>query len=244
MTTPDEGVREIQLNGKQLVFLFMAVTVVSVIIFLCGVLVGRGVQRRTSLVDAPVMPAAEAGASEAGATDAPAPTGPTTAPNLSFPKTLNSPEPPAETLTRPREAPAPAPAPAKPAAGSAKPVAAPPTPAPAATPARTAAAAPPPAAPAPTPAKAAPSTPPSKVPGEPAGSGFAIQVAALRERGEAEVILRRLIAKGYSAYLMPPSGGPQTMFRVRVGKFAQRADAEKVASRLERDEQFKPWITR
>ena len=38
----DEGFREIQLNGKQLVFLFMAVTVVSVLIFLFGVLVGRG----------------------------------------------------------------------------------------------------------------------------------------------------------------------------------------------------------
>ena len=40
--TTDEGFREIQLNGKQLVFLFMAATVVSVVIFLCGVLVGRG----------------------------------------------------------------------------------------------------------------------------------------------------------------------------------------------------------
>ena len=42
--TTDEGFREIQLNGKQLVFLFMAATVVSVVIFLCGVLVGRGVR--------------------------------------------------------------------------------------------------------------------------------------------------------------------------------------------------------
>ena len=42
--TNDEGFREIQLNGKQLVFLFMAATVVSVVIFLCGVLVGRGVR--------------------------------------------------------------------------------------------------------------------------------------------------------------------------------------------------------
>ncbi len=42
-TTTDDGFHEIQLNGKQLVFLFMAVTVVSVVIFLCGVLVGRGV---------------------------------------------------------------------------------------------------------------------------------------------------------------------------------------------------------
>ena len=43
-TTTDDGFHEIQLNGKQLVFLFMAVTVVSVVIFLCGVLVGRGVR--------------------------------------------------------------------------------------------------------------------------------------------------------------------------------------------------------
>src|SRR3954466_291488 len=40
----DEGFHEIQLNGKQLVFLFMAATVISVVIFLCGVLVGRGVR--------------------------------------------------------------------------------------------------------------------------------------------------------------------------------------------------------
>ena len=46
MTThaQDDGFHEIQLNGKQLVFLFMAATVVSVVIFLCGVLVGRGVR--------------------------------------------------------------------------------------------------------------------------------------------------------------------------------------------------------
>ena len=41
---PDDAFHEIQLNGKQLVFLFMAATVVSVVIFLCGVLVGRGVR--------------------------------------------------------------------------------------------------------------------------------------------------------------------------------------------------------
>lgn len=44
----DEGFHEIHLTGKQLVFLFMATTVVSVIIFLCGVLVGRGVPVQTA----------------------------------------------------------------------------------------------------------------------------------------------------------------------------------------------------
>ena len=53
----DEGFHEIQLNGKQLVFLFMAATVVSVVIFLCGVMVGRGV--RAQQVDR--RPAAECG---------------------------------------------------------------------------------------------------------------------------------------------------------------------------------------
>ena len=51
----DDGLREIQLNGKQLVFLFMASTVVAVVIFLCGVMVGRGVRTQATheLADAP-----------------------------------------------------------------------------------------------------------------------------------------------------------------------------------------------
>jgi len=40
----EDGFHEIHLSGKQLVFLFMATTIVSVVIFLCGVLVGRGVR--------------------------------------------------------------------------------------------------------------------------------------------------------------------------------------------------------
>src|SRR3954462_14917099 len=37
----DEDFHEIQLNGKQLVFLFMAGTVAAGVIFLCGLMVGR-----------------------------------------------------------------------------------------------------------------------------------------------------------------------------------------------------------
>src|SRR4029079_11870002 len=42
--TSDDAFREIQLGGKQLVFLFMVATVFSVVVFLCGVFVGRGVR--------------------------------------------------------------------------------------------------------------------------------------------------------------------------------------------------------
>ena len=40
----DQGFREIQLSGKQLVFLFMASVVLAVVVFLLGVSVGRGVR--------------------------------------------------------------------------------------------------------------------------------------------------------------------------------------------------------
>jgi hypothetical protein len=36
----DEQFHEFHLDGKQMVFLFMATTVVAVVIFLCGVMVG------------------------------------------------------------------------------------------------------------------------------------------------------------------------------------------------------------
>ena len=61
-TTNDDAFHEIQLNGKQLVFLFMAVVVASVVIFLLGVLVGRGVRAERGPVEAlaqPVAPATE-----------------------------------------------------------------------------------------------------------------------------------------------------------------------------------------
>ena len=54
--TQDDGFHEIQLNGKQLVFLFMAATVVSVVIFLCGVLVGRGVRSERALAQSNEAP--------------------------------------------------------------------------------------------------------------------------------------------------------------------------------------------
>ena len=55
----DDGLHEIQLNGKQLVFLFMASTVVAVVIFLCGVMVGRGVRTQRPALEAAVEAASD-----------------------------------------------------------------------------------------------------------------------------------------------------------------------------------------
>ena len=254
----DEGFHEIQLNGKQLVFLFMATTVVVVVIFLCGVLVGRGVRGErmapagdaSTIAAAEVMPdpRADKPATVAASTPEPAAATPP-APadeDLSYYKRLEGDKPPTENLKSPTavaaaskpatktaaaaksntdkpsarasEKPAGKPAADKPVAD--KPVAVVATARPAAS------------------AAARPT-------GEPAGDGFAVQIAALREKSEADGIVKRLSDKGYQAYVMPPpSGKAAAVYRVRVGKFQNRRDAEVAAGRLEKEEQFKPWIIR
>ena len=62
---------------------------------------------------------------------------------------------------------------------------------------------------------------------EPSGSGFVLQISALNERAPAELIAKRLSAKGYAAYVMAPAAGaPARMYRVRIGKFKTRREAE------------------
>jgi cell division septation protein DedD len=237
----DDGFHEIQLNGKQLVFLFMAATVVSVVIFLCGVLVGRGVktERAVSSADAAAVAAvAEPAPPPAPVTTPPAAgTDPTTAApppavgELTYFNRLEKKTPPAEDL-RPALASA---APAereKPSLTTAPPAAALTTPTPAPAP-RSSAAAPPAVAASPTRASASPG----------AADGYAVQVAAVPEH-DADTIARRLTSKGYGVFVVAPGAAAPALYRVRVGKFKTRREAEAVASRLQREEQFKPWITR
>ena len=48
MAEYDDGAYyEVQLNNKQLVFFFMATLAIAVVVFLCGVMVGRGVHDAT-----------------------------------------------------------------------------------------------------------------------------------------------------------------------------------------------------
>jgi len=185
----DDGFREIQLSGKQLVFLFMATTVVSVAIFLCGVLVGRGVGARQASGSTPIADSIGRGGQVIG-DELPDWTHPMDEANTEIADELYA-EPSESSLEDERTA----------TIGPSEPV----------------------------------------LPLEP----FTVQVAALTGRASAEVIRNKLSDKGYPAYLLdPPSGVPGEMFRVRVGRYQDRADAEHVRRRLEQEEKFKPWITR
>lgn len=237
----DDSFREIQLSGKQLVFLFMAVVVILVGVFLMGLQVGRGVLMargapgaETTLTANESEPPPPPPSASPGSSTSPA----TAAEKLSYAERLGAAEPPKESLTAtpPPEAPptprSESPAPSTPASAPA-PVS--PTPPPAT---KTA------AAPA---AKSAPVTsaaPVAAKSAEPAGAGFAIQVAALRESGEADAMVKRLASKGYPAYVVAPAKGQPSVYRVRVGKFKDRHEADTVAARLQKEEQFKPWVVR
>jgi len=216
-TTQDDAFREIQLSGKQLVFVFMAGVVIAVVIFLIGVQVGRGVLAQRGLPEASdqaANAAEDAPPPPASTSSAPSGAPVTTGEKLSYAERLASAEPAAEQLKRSEasvEAPTPKPdAPAPAAAAIA--------------------------------AEGRDGGPQAST--EPPGNGFAIQVAALRERGEADVIVKRLAGKGYPAYVVAPTKGAPSVFRVRVGKFKDRREADTVAARLQKEEQFKPWVVR
>lgn len=245
---PEEGFHEIQLSGKQLVFLFMATTVISVVIFLCGVLVGRGVRQQTGAAPdaAAVAVPAGAAAGDAAAEVPDAAPGAETAPGprqavppaeeLTYYERLSSEKPPAEGVAGSQDGAA-RPAAAGPAARPVPPERSP-TPGEATTSSSPQAARmEPAAAPATVVATPAPASPAGEAP-------FAVQVAALRERAEAESIARRLAGRGYDAYVVDPQPGGTPMYRVRVGRFADRREAERVMRRLAQEERFKPWITR
>ena len=125
---PDDGFHEIQLSGKQLVFLFMATTVVSVVIFLCGVLVGRGVRGEALSAAASTAPPPSVSGPGASTPPSASPSEPPASadPSVTYKVRLEAETPPVDTL-KPRSAPAPAPVAETPPPTPAEPAAAEPT---------------------------------------------------------------------------------------------------------------------
>jgi cell division septation protein DedD len=216
----DASYYELQLNNKQLVFFFMAAVAIAVVVFLCGVMVGRGVHDATI---------AAAGTSIAAKSETSPASGMTPADvrkELDYQKRLESPEvedklegtssSPEKLVAEATKKPAPTgPPPSKPAPKKATP---PPEskPAPAATSGGTG------------------------LLGSESGA-FTIQVVALKTKDAAETLVARLRGKGYRAYV--EGGGSTGLFRVRVGRFESRDEANTVAQRLRAEEKFEPFVT-
>jgi cell division septation protein DedD len=216
----EDGFHEIQLSGKQLVFLFMATTIVSVVIFLCGVMVGRNVRAESvnAAQRAATPPSAAGPIVQPPPPTAPEEPAPQAKTGLTYQGRLEGDKPPTETLKRAEDRDAaamtkPAPAPATRAEAPPSPPATPPASAPAAQSAR---------------------------PGK-----WAVQVVALTDRTAAMAVVQRLSGKGYPAFLVSPQpGAAMQNYKVQVGRYDDRAEAEQIKVRLKQEEQFEPWIIR
>jgi cell division septation protein DedD len=254
--TQDDGFREIQLNGKQLVFVFMAFTVVVVVIFLCGVLVGRGVRTaRGSEAVATATTGVEEIRSVPGDARPPTVVQPGDDPTKALPPAppagdaVRGPELAKAALVKPEatEAPGSPGIPGPPGAVDSKSAV---RPKPEATEARVVERVPPKAAatksvPSGSMAAASKATSVKAAGGLPAADdarqGWVIQVAAVRTRSEADGLAKSLGAKGYTAFVL---SGNANVFRVRVGGYKSKRDAEAVAAKLRREERINPWVTR
>lgn len=230
---PEQDVHEIQLNGKQLVFMFMAATVVSIVIFLCGVMVGRGVRPpqpdafalASTTDDTTFDPTASGESATAPSVDTTTAAA-VTADNLTYAERLESTAPLDDRLKMS----------ARVKAG------------PAALVAETAVALPPasenvaPATVAAKPAAGIDPVPASGTFAEPPGDGYVVQVMAFAVRADAEGLANRLKAKGYPAFVTGGGGATKTMYRVRVGKYGTQKEAQAISTRLKREEKFDPWL--
>jgi cell division septation protein DedD len=243
---------EFRIGRRELVVFAGATVLVWTLTFVFGILVGRELNGgRSGVAGVPARPASPAQAEPVS----PAPSAKKEEPSggagneerLTFYKTLTAPtlEVPPPVPPRIEERIVPHDAPASPATRQASPAAE-----------ATARPAPPsrPAAPPRTPpaARAEPAARPAPAPKvaaeplreDPAGRAWTVQVSSFRSRALADELRGRLASKGFDAYLVSlTTEDGRVRHRVRVGGFATRVEAERVAGELRGERDLNPFVT-
>jgi cell division septation protein DedD len=204
--------REIQLTSKQLVFVFMSTVLVAVVVFLLGVWVGRGIDTGSMAATEDVV---RGGVPKSEPSNPPAATPQGPGKPLTYPDALAgsdkggaaaSVQPPAPPADPPASG---APGPSPPQSSS-------------------------PPAPPPQPEKSQPTAekPQAAAPKPPAPDAdfWVIQVGAFSARSGAEKVAAEFKGKGYPVTVTP---GPT--FRVHIGPYPKRAEADQIASRLRKE---------
>ena len=223
----DQGFHEVQLSGKQLVFLFMSAVVVMVVVFLLGVNVGRGV--RSAVGDTEVLaqgdPSAPSGAN-APANAANAEPAKPAQPELSYHDMLlagsadkggadkgSADKGSAATADKDKTPPSVAPPPVAEAP--------PPVQTPVATPASK-------------PAPATQTAPAQAPASKPSGSEWFLQTGAYSTQAVADGQVAKLKQLNVPAFVQPTERNGTKLFSVRIGPYGDRAAAEQASSRLAR----------
>jgi cell division septation protein DedD len=71
-----------------------------------------------------------------------------------------------------------------------------------------------------------------------------IQVFSSADESQAKKLISQLSGGGFPAFLSPVEVGGQTMYRVRIGPYAELSDAETIAARVRRSYKLDTWVTR
>jgi DedD protein len=70
-----------------------------------------------------------------------------------------------------------------------------------------------------------------------------IQVFSSQDRAQADRVRKKLASGGQKAFLSPVDVAGHTMYRVRIGPFTSRADAQKVAEKVRKVYTMDTWVT-
>jgi cell division protein FtsN len=74
------------------------------------------------------------------------------------------------------------------------------------------------------------------------GGAFFVQVFAGRDRNSAETLAAGLEGRGWPAQVIAETEGAGSLYKVRVGGYAARAEAEAAAERLKREGHPGAWV--
>jgi cell division protein FtsN len=72
---------------------------------------------------------------------------------------------------------------------------------------------------------------------------YVIQVFSSADKTQADRIRAKLAGSGQKAYLSPIERGGRTMYRVRIGPFRSRGDAQTVADKVRKGYKMDTWVT-
>ena len=76
-----------------------------------------------------------------------------------------------------------------------------------------------------------------------AKGAYVIQVFSSADKSQADRIRAKLAGSGQKAYLSPIERGGRTMYRVRIGPFRSRGDAQTVADKVRKGYKMDTWVT-
>ena len=74
------------------------------------------------------------------------------------------------------------------------------------------------------------------------GGKYTVQVMATSSKSKAEQQLSTLQANGYTAFMKEEKAGATSVFKVRVGRFSEKDAAKKLATKLKQDLQLESWV--